>query len=131
MPYNILNLNPTCDLMYFDLLPVHIYIPCVGFAWFQPNDKVYESFSVFCPCEELEHLKLLEEEDMLVDWSEPIYLNFTHRLIMDQIEAFYADRGTMEKVSGDVYMCSNPPDDQDIIEWVCWVPATPISTMRV
>ncbi|GLV31757.1 uncharacterized protein CBL_07516 [Carabus blaptoides fortunei] len=81
-----------------------------------PGDKLYESFSVFCPCEELEHLKLLEEEDMLVDWSEPIYLNFTHRLIMDQIEAFYADRGTMEKVSGDVYMCSNPPEDQDIIE---------------
>lgn len=82
----------------------------------QPNDKLYESFSVFCPCTTLNDLELLAEEDVLLDWSEPLYINFTHRLIMEQIEKFYEGRGTMEKVAGDVYICSNPSEDIDIIE---------------
>lgn len=83
---------------------------------FQPYNKLYESFSVFCPCTELDNLELLEQEDVLVDWSEPIYLNFTHKLIVERIEEFYNDRGTMEKVAGDVYVCAHPPSDLGVIE---------------
>lgn len=77
---------------------------------------MYESFSVFCPCTELENLELLEQEDLLVDWCEPIYLNFTHKRIVERIHQFYSDRGTMEKVEGDVYVCVEPPKDLGVIE---------------
>ncbi|KAJ8914184.1 hypothetical protein NQ315_015957, partial [Exocentrus adspersus] len=78
-----------------------------------PNGKLYESFSVFCPCDRLEHLQLLAEEDILIDWSQPIYLNFTHAKIMAKIEEFYAERGTMEKLYGDVYGLTEPMVDKE------------------
>ncbi|KAJ9596461.1 hypothetical protein L9F63_012500, partial [Diploptera punctata] len=33
-----------------------------------PNGRLYESLSIFCPCEQLDDLKLVEEEDVLIDW---------------------------------------------------------------
>lgn len=71
----------------------------------QPNGRLYESFSVFCPLDRLECLELLEKEDLLVDWSRPIFLNYTHSTIMDRLEEFYRHIGTMEKVCGDIYVC--------------------------
>lgn len=79
--------------------------------YFQPHGKLYESFSVFCPCDQLELLELLLTEDLLLDWNEPLYLNFTHSLIMDRIEEFYNDKGTIEKVCGDVFALNGRPDD--------------------
>nr|CAD7392518.1 unnamed protein product [Timema cristinae] len=76
-----------------------------------PNGRTYESFCVFCPSGELDNLRQLEQEDVLVDWSSPIFLNFTHCAIMDRLEEFYQPIGTMEKVRGDVYVCCNPPLD--------------------
>ncbi|KAF7266979.1 hypothetical protein GWI33_019759 [Rhynchophorus ferrugineus] len=73
-----------------------------------PNNKLYESFSVFCPCDQLDNLELLETEDVLIDWSQPIYLNFTHAKIMNKIENFYANIGTVEKLYGDVYGLMDP-----------------------
>ncbi|CAG9772665.1 unnamed protein product [Ceutorhynchus assimilis] len=73
-----------------------------------PNDKLYESFSVFCPGDQLENLELLETEDVLIDWTQPIYLNFTHARIMNKIEEFYAKIGTMEKLEGDFYGLVEP-----------------------
>ena len=78
----------------------------------QPNGRLYESFSIFCPCDQLDDLKLVEEEDVLIDWTRPIYLNFTHHLILEYFENFYtASIGTIEKVCGDIYVCTNPPED--------------------
>ncbi|XP_050297231.1 glycine N-acyltransferase-like protein 2 isoform X4 [Anthonomus grandis grandis] len=68
-----------------------------------PNNKLYESFSVFCPCDQLDSLELLESEDVLIDWTKPIYLNYTHARIIEKIEDFYGKIGTMEKLSGDIY----------------------------
>ncbi|XP_044735282.1 glycine N-acyltransferase [Chrysoperla carnea] len=86
--------------------PVILHFPGMTCS---PNSNIYESFSVFCPCDQLDNLQLLEEEDILIDWSKPIYLNFTHKLIMERIEEFYSKRGTLEKVSGDIYVCEEPP----------------------
>ncbi|KAL0269520.1 UNVERIFIED_CONTAM: hypothetical protein PYX00_007224 [Menopon gallinae] len=77
-----------------------------------PNGLLYESFSVFCPEANLELLSLVEEEDVLLDWSKPIYLNFTHISITDRLERFYEGIGTVEKVVGDVYMCSEPKTEE-------------------
>lgn len=81
--------------------------------FFQPNGKLYESFSVFCPCDQLEHLDLLADEDVLIDWSQPIYLNFTHAKIMNKIEEFYADRGTVDKLYGDIYGLTEPLEEKE------------------
>ncbi|XP_030756760.1 glycine N-acyltransferase-like [Sitophilus oryzae] len=77
-----------------------------------PNNKLYESFSVFCPCDQLDNLELLETEDVLIDWSKPIYLNFTHAKIMGKIEDFYVNIGSMEKLYGDVYGQIEPQADE-------------------
>lgn len=64
---------------------------------------MYESFSVFCPCDHLDDLELLIEEDVLIDWNQPIYINFTHSRIMNKLEELYASKGFMEKLYGDIY----------------------------
>ncbi|XP_060525924.1 uncharacterized protein LOC132701765 [Cylas formicarius] len=79
-----------------------------------PNNALYESFGVFCPCDQLEHLELLKTEDVLIDWSRPIYLNFTHARIMETIKEFYEPIGTMEKLYGDVYVLSE--DGATVVE---------------
>ncbi|XP_052132657.1 uncharacterized protein LOC113208139 [Frankliniella occidentalis] len=79
-----------------------------------PNGQLYESFCVFCPLDRLDSLSLLRDEDVLVDWSRPIFLNFTHEAIMGRIQDFYKDRGTLDKVCGDVYVCDGEVQDQDL-----------------
>lgn len=69
---------------------------------------MYESFGVFCPCDQIENLDQLEQEDVLIDWSQPIYLNFTNSAIMEKIEHFYSVKGTIDKLIGDVYVLSDP-----------------------
>ncbi|XP_023018349.1 glycine N-acyltransferase [Leptinotarsa decemlineata] len=68
-----------------------------------PNGKLYESFGVFCPCDQLENLELLTDEDILIDWTQPLYLNFTHAKIMEKLEDLYSTKGTMSKLYGDIY----------------------------
>lgn len=50
---------------------------------------------------------------MLIDWSQPIYLNFTHSVIMEKIEHFYSVKGTIDKLVGDIYVLSDPPPEDD------------------
>lgn len=76
-----------------------------------PSGRMYESFSVFCPSDQLDDLQLVEEEDVLIDWSQPIYINFTHHRILEHLENFYTAIGTVEKVCGDIYVCTSLPDD--------------------
>ncbi|KAG8240295.1 hypothetical protein J437_LFUL012772 [Ladona fulva] len=67
---------------------------------------MYDSFSIFCPVSRLDTLKLLAEEDVLIEWSRPIFLNFTHSQIVDKLEEYCSHRlGFVEKVRGDIYVC--------------------------
>lgn len=43
----------------------------------------------------------------------PLYLNFTHVAIMEQIEAFYQTIGTVENLIGDIYVCDEPPGESE------------------
>lgn len=80
----------------------------------QPNNRIYESFGIFCPSDRLECIDQLRSETVLVDWTAPLYLNFTHVAIMERIEAFYQDSiGAVDNLIGDIYTCDEPPGEQD------------------
>lgn len=49
-------------------------------------------------------MDLLFGEDVLIDWTQPLYLNFTHVRIMERLEDFYADKGVVDKLYGDVHV---------------------------
>ncbi|KAL0129535.1 hypothetical protein PUN28_001652 [Cardiocondyla obscurior] len=70
-----------------------------------PNGLVYESVGVFCPNDRLELLRLLREEDILIDWSKPLYINFVHQSIAEELTRLYEGTGTIETVVGDVCAC--------------------------
>ncbi|KMQ93230.1 glycine n-acyltransferase-like protein [Lasius niger] len=71
----------------------------------KPNGLVYESVGVFCPNDRLELLRLLREEDVLIDWSRPLYINFVHCGIAEELTRLYEGTGTIETVVGDVCAC--------------------------
>jgi hypothetical protein len=87
----------------------------VVFLLFQPNGLLNESFSVFCPVEKLDCMELLRNEDVLIDWATPLFLNFTHKDIVERIESFYD--GTIDKTEGDIYVCSEMPEEIQIDEY--------------
>ncbi|GAB1859904.1 N-acetyltransferase domain-containing protein [Camponotus japonicus] len=70
-----------------------------------PHGLVHESVGVFCPNDRLELLRLLREEDVLLDWSKPLYINFVHGDIAEELTRLYEDTGTIETVVGDVCAC--------------------------
>ncbi|XP_017794056.1 PREDICTED: uncharacterized protein LOC108575694 [Habropoda laboriosa] len=73
-----------------------------------PHGLLFESVGVFCPNDRLELLKLMREEDVLIDWSKPLYINFVHYDIAEELTRLYEDIGTIERVVGDVFVCENP-----------------------
>ncbi|XP_076231681.1 uncharacterized protein LOC143177565 isoform X2 [Calliopsis andreniformis] len=75
-----------------------------------PHGLLYESVGVFCPNDRLELLRLLREEDILIDWSKPLYINFVHYNIAEELTCLYEGTGTIERVVGDVFACDNPQD---------------------
>lgn len=87
----------------------------IFFFWLQPNNRIYESLGIFCPTDKLECLDLVETEDILLDWSDNVYLNFTHIDIMNRIENFYENRGKIvERIRGDIYVCNGSPDQFEL-----------------
>lgn len=78
------------------------------FLILQPQGLMYESVTVFCPSEKVELVDLLTKEDILLDLSQPLYLNFTHEAIVNRFEKHYEAH---DKITGDVYVCDNPPED--------------------
>ncbi|XP_020287559.1 uncharacterized protein LOC109856564 isoform X2 [Pseudomyrmex gracilis] len=85
-----------------------------------PHGLLYESVGVFCPNDRLELLRLLREEDILIDWSRPLYINFVHYDIAEELTRLYEGMGTIETVVGDVCACelfddekSEDPGDED------------------
>lgn len=75
---------------------------------FQPNSYPYESVTIFCPSERSELVDLLTSEDILLDLTQPLYLNFTHEAIVNRLEKRYEAH---DKIAGDVYVCEKTPDD--------------------
>jgi hypothetical protein len=76
-----------------------------------PNNNIYESFGIFCPLDSLDDaVELIKGEDVLFDWSMPMYLNYTHVNIMDRIEEFLATLGHVERIEGEVFVCRDSPD---------------------
>ncbi|XP_043522520.1 uncharacterized protein LOC122535228 [Frieseomelitta varia] len=73
-----------------------------------PHGLMFESVGVFCPNDRLELLTLLRNEDILIDWSKPLYINFIHHDIAEELMRLYEGTGTIERVVGDVFMCENP-----------------------
>lgn len=73
---------------------------------FKPNNNIYESIGIFCPASRIELVDLLETEDVLLNWTKVMYLNFTHIAIMNRLESFYnANIGHMEHtIHGDIYV---------------------------
>lgn len=69
---------------------------------------MYESVGVFCPGDQLQFLRFLKEEDILIDWAKPLYINFVHCDIADTLLCLYEGTGTVEQVLGDVWACDNP-----------------------
>ncbi|XP_047353696.1 uncharacterized protein LOC124950680 isoform X1 [Vespa velutina] len=73
-----------------------------------PHGLLYESVGVFCPNDELEQLHLLRDEDVLIDWSRPLYINFVHINIANKLVEFYKDTGNVDMVIVDVWACEDP-----------------------
>lgn len=69
---------------------------------------VYESVGVFCPNDQMEQLYLLRDEDVLIDWSRPLYINFVHINIANKLVEFYKDTGNVDMVIVDVWACEDP-----------------------
>lgn len=76
----------------------------------QPNSQIYESVTVFCPSARADLVDLVTSESILLDLTQPLYLNFTHEAIVNRFEKRYEAH---DKITGDVYACDNPPADVD------------------
>ncbi|XP_014210035.1 uncharacterized protein LOC106640486 [Copidosoma floridanum] len=69
---------------------------------------LYESVGTFCPNDRLDCLQLLREEDVLVNWAKPLYINFVHSDIAEELARLYEGHGSIERVYGDVWACDEP-----------------------
>ena len=79
--------------------------------YLQPKDNLFESLGIFCPGSQLHKLDMLFNEDILIDWKRPLFLNFTHKDIIDKMEFFYHTHQlgvASDKVQGDLFLLSEP-----------------------
>ncbi|XP_015514824.2 uncharacterized protein [Neodiprion pinetum] len=93
--------------------PICLHFPGMTLS---PHGTLYESVGVFCPGDRLELLKLLRTEDVLLDWSRPLYINFTHCDIVDELVRLYEGTGTVNRVLGDIWACEEPEKTVEIEE---------------
>ncbi|CAB0041729.1 unnamed protein product [Trichogramma brassicae] len=77
---------------------------------------LYESVGAFCPNQRLDCLELLRQEDVLLDWSKPLYINFVHSEIADELMRLYEGHGSVERVLGDVYACDEPEKSEEVLD---------------
>lgn len=59
---------------------------------------------------------MLQSEDVLFDWSMPMYLNYTHVNIVDRLEEFLKTIGHIERIQGEVYLCKENIDRLELGE---------------
>jgi hypothetical protein len=50
---------------------------------------------------------MIQNEDVLFDWSIPMYVNYTHVNIVDRMEEFFKTVGHVERIQGEVYLCKD------------------------
>jgi hypothetical protein len=81
-----------------------------------PNNHIYESFGCFCPLDSLDSIELIKSEDVLFDWSMPLYLNYTDVKIMDRIEGFLSTFGKVDRIEGEVFVCKKDNDCSELGE---------------
>lgn len=81
-------------------VPVCLHFPGMTLA---PHGLLYESVGVFCPIDQLELLRIMQDEDILINWSRPLYINFVHSEISDELIRLYNGTGIVERVLGDVW----------------------------
>ncbi|XP_046749538.1 uncharacterized protein LOC124413180 [Diprion similis] len=93
--------------------PICLHFPGMTLS---PHGTLYESVGVFCPGDRLELLKLLRAEDVLLDWSRPLYINFTHCDIVDELARLYEGTGTVNRVLGDIWACEEPEKTAEVEE---------------
>ncbi|XP_031787670.1 uncharacterized protein LOC100114973 isoform X1 [Nasonia vitripennis] len=86
-------------------VPVCLHFPGMTLSC---HGLLYESVGAFCPNDRLECLRLLREEDVLINWNKPLYINFVHSEIADELSRLYAGQGSVERVLGDVWACDEP-----------------------
>lgn len=60
-------------------------------------------------------MELLRTEDVLIDWTQPIYLNFTHIDVVKAIGNFESV-GKVDKIDGDIYVQTDPPPEELVLE---------------
>lgn len=72
----------------------------------QPNNSLTESFGVFCPLEQLDNLRLVLSEDVLIDWTKPIYINFAQSNIVDEFAKYY--KGEVDRLYGEIFAYDSP-----------------------
>lgn len=92
-------------------VPVCLHFPGMTLA---PHGLLYESVGVFCPIDQLELLRIMQDEDILIDWSRPLYINFVHSLISDELIRLYNGIGIVERVLGDVWSYKNIKNIENI-----------------
>lgn len=56
----------------------------------------------------------MQDEDILIDWSRPLYINFVHSQISDELIRLYNGTGIVERVLGDVWSCKNIENIENI-----------------
>lgn len=67
-------------------------------------------------------MDLLDTEDILIDWTESMYLNFTHLAIMNRLDDFYKLKyGVMERLAGDIYVNTGLPEGLELERYICVV----------
>ncbi|XP_066587256.1 uncharacterized protein [Prorops nasuta] len=91
--------------------PICLHFPGMTLS---PHGLLYESVGVFCPNDQLDLLRLLREEDILIDWSRPLYINFVHSKIAKELVDLYEGTGTVEMVTGDVWACEEPEKTEQV-----------------
>ncbi|XP_038114320.1 uncharacterized protein LOC119768052 isoform X3 [Culex quinquefasciatus] len=88
--------------------PICLHFPGCTFT---PFSKTYESVGIFCPPDQLDKMSLIENEDILFSWTEPIYMNFTHVGIMNKMDQIFHSKvngGLIGNIYGDIYVHEFP-----------------------
>lgn len=90
--------------------PICLHFPGCTFT---PHNKIYESVGIFCPPEQLDRMSLIEQEDILFNWTEPIYMNFTHVGIMNKMDDIFRTKVNGQlfgHIYGDIYVHDCPSE---------------------
>ena len=56
----------------------------------------------------------MQDEDILIDWKRPLYINFVHSDIADELIRLYEGTGNVERVLGDVWACEEPEKTEQV-----------------